>query len=139
MHVNTMQCRDQQHQQHAEEETQDIEEVGADVAKHLQTYTPGTWVVTTVVRPHRGDCAACQCATLFGVLEQYLPDRGRWALRLTSGQLCAVKVEQIALSPFQPFQRKLLHIQHCVQIEISGTTPLTPNDLPGNRRGSDRQ
>ena len=48
-------------------------------------------------------CVACQ--KLFGVLEDFIPERGRWAVRLTNGRTCAARDEQLTKAPFQPFQR----------------------------------
>ena len=66
----------------------------------------GDWVMATIQAPAQqaaDGCAACQ--TLFGVLEAYMPERRRWALRLTNGRTCAAKGEQLVKAPFQPFQR----------------------------------
>ena len=89
----------------------DIEDIGKQLTKHLQKFVPGTWVFTTVNIRQRSSGCGRQCPVLCGVLEQYLPERGRWALRLTNGQSCAVKVDQIVKAPFQPFDRAFPYVK----------------------------
>ena len=88
----------------------DIEDIGEQLTKHLQEFVPGTWVFTTVNIRQRSSCCGCLGPVLCGVLEHYMPERGRWALQLTSGQTCAVKVEQIVKAPFQPLDREFPYV-----------------------------
>ena len=67
----------------------------------------GDWVIATPQQPDDGGgCGGCgaSCA-LFGVLEDFVPERGRWALRLTNGRTCAAKAAQLKKTSFQPLQR----------------------------------
>ena len=83
-----------------------------DTGEHDQcseAITPGALVIAR----WSGRCICMGDTVSLGIVEAFLPERGRWALRLANGRCCAALPSHLRLAPFVPYQRVQINDHAC--------------------------